>query len=156
MKLLQPLFDTSQKQSKYILYAFLVSIIPAFVLSYGIDLLFPDTQFPEFEPNFTYLLVSVVILGPLIETLLMWPIIAVLSRISTSTMFISIFSAILWAMLHSSLYLIWGLTIFWSFVVFSISFTVWRKISIKKAIFITFSIHALQNAVASIFILIEG
>ena len=150
------LFNTNQSALKYILNAALYSTIPALALSYILSSLFPNLQFPEFPGSPALLVFSVVILSPIIETLLMWPLIALLSRFTSSTIKISIVSALVWAILHSLSAPIWGVTIFLSFVIFSICFIVWRKKSLKKAYWMTCGVHMTQNAVATLLMLIEG
>ena len=125
-----------------------ISVLPAFVLGFVIFAIFPDADEPDFGGDFWAELIGIVVFSPAIETLLMWPVLALLSRFMNNTWALALASAGLWALLHSLMVPVWGFNIFWSFVVFSICFVEWRKKSIGAALSMTFLIHALQNLCA--------
>lgn len=139
------LFDTSQAPSVYIVKAFGISIIPIMLLAFILLSIFPEAQEPEYSTIGVSAYFGAVIFSPLVETLLLWGIILIISNFIKSTWGIAILSAFICGVFHSLLAPMWGVIIFWSFVVFSISFIEWRKISKKSAFFITMSIHMCQN-----------
>jgi hypothetical protein len=54
-------------------------------------------------------------------------------------------SAVGWGIAHSSVAPIWGLVIWWPFLVFSTLFVTWRNRSLTLAFVIPMCVHALQN-----------
>lgn len=148
MKIVSNLFDTEQGRFHYVVKATVISCVPVITLSWLIYLINPELEKPEFPEEFIVGFIGIVFVSPLIETLLMWPIIYLISLVSKSTWHISIASALLWAVLHSLATPIWGVIIFWSFLIFSISFVEWRKISVKDAYIVTLAIHMIQNLIA--------
>lgn len=149
MDLLKPLLDTSQHPLKYIGKALLISLVPALVISTFFTLVFPWLEGPSFEDDIAQypviLFLLLVLITPLLETLMMWPLINLISLLTKNIWVVALISAVIWGILHSLQALIWGLVIFWSFFVFSISFQVWRKVSRSAAVYITAGIHAGQN-----------
>jgi hypothetical protein len=159
MKVLQTLFDTTQGRFKYAVKAWALALVPAIVLSIVLNLLFPQVEDPPLDgvmrSGFVTVILIVVLLGPLLETLMMWPVIALLSTFIKATWAIAVLSALLWAVFHSLQAPLWGAVIFWPFVVFSIAFTEWRKKSVWNAILVTFMIHGLQNFTAASLALVD-
>lgn len=142
------LFNTSQSKLVYILNATLISSVPAFVVGLLVYWLYPTAETPQFDNSFASMLLKAVILGPIFETLMLWGGISVISKFVHSTWHIALVSALCWALLHSLQVPVWGLSIFWPFVVFSIAFTEWAKVSNRDAFMVALAIHMLQNFVA--------
>lgn len=136
----------------YILKMVALTLFGAFVAGAVVFALFPEAPQPDvgdaaLQPMFVF--TGVVILSPILETLMMWPILAVLQRIlpNKSPFMIAALSAGVWAVLHSLAAWIWGLVIFWPFFLFSLCFLNWQKRSIWLALGITMTCHALHNSV---------
>jgi len=61
-------------------------------------------------------------------------------------------SALGWGIAHSSVAPIWGLVIWWPFLVFSTLFVTWRQRSLGLAFAIPMVVHALQNLLPSLLV----
>jgi membrane protease YdiL (CAAX protease family) len=145
---------------KYILLMALISIIPSFLIvlivsslvapvdASGDDML----RFGHREP--VTLFVLLVFVGPLLETLLMSLVIWLLSLRMRSGLAIAVTSAVIWAALHSLADPPWGLTVLWPFLIFSCAYITWLRKSWAAAIWVTMCIHALQNLLPAICIVI--
>lgn len=152
------LFDTKQPIYLYIVKGFLLSIIPALGVALILDLAFPAVEQPDIafkDLNPVLIFVLLVILPPILETLMMWFFIGLIQKLTKHIWLVAIISAFIWGVLHSLQVPIWGLVVFWSFVVFSVSFQVWMKVSRSHAFWVTASIHACQNFVPFIAVLFE-
>lgn len=147
MNFLQTLFDTRQPPGLYVMKAALVSLVPTVVMSVLFLILFPQWLQVELPADVELAFFGIVILTPIIETLLMWPLIALISLMTKNTWVIAFNSAFAWAVFHSLSAPVWGLSIFWSFVVFSIGFVEWGKKSKVTALWVTCAVHMLQNFV---------
>lgn len=142
------LFDTTQPKWAYVLKAVLISVVPAFVFSLLLYWLYPDAETPQLDDTFAVMLLKVVILSPVAETFMLWGGIYVIGKFVQSTWHLALISALCWALLHSWQVPLWGLTIFWSFVVFSIAFIEWTKQSKREAFLVAMAIHMCQNFLA--------
>ena len=151
-KLLSLLFDNKISIWKYILRSGLISLVPSVVVSMilGMTGIITEETVPSFEGGVLYLSAMLIIFGPLSETLLLAGGLWLLSFITKHRVWLAVFSAIIWAVVHSLLAPIWGLCVIWPFFVFSCSYLAWRKRSWWHAILITSGIHAFQNALPTI------
>jgi hypothetical protein len=70
----------------------------------------------------------------------------VLLRLFSPTVAILI-SAVGWGVAHSMAAPIWGLVIWWPFLIFSTLFVTWRERSLWLAFGIPMCVHALQNLI---------
>jgi hypothetical protein len=114
----------------------------------GFEELFDQNQW-EFNIDSPSLLFAEIVIGaPLLETMLMAPLLALLRRFVRQRWFVICGSALAWAILHSLSVPIWGVCIFWTFVVFSAAFEAWRPRGFWYAYFVTAGIHALNNGLA--------
>jgi hypothetical protein len=146
------LLETEMPWPRYVLVAFLMSTPLAFAISLALGWLGLLGEMPmdssRTGPGWVvYQVLLVVVLGPFIETLLMIPILAPMRRIG-SPVIICLLSGAVWALFHSLLVLLWGVAIFFTFVVLTASFLRWEKQSRKKAILVVTAIHGLNNLVA--------
>jgi membrane protease YdiL (CAAX protease family) len=124
------------------LTAFPASILFALLGS----LLIPQAQPPEFNASGGLAMFLLVIFSPAIETLIMGGVLLVLLRLFSPTVAILI-SAIGWGVAHSTAAPIWGLVIWWPFLIFSTLFVTWRERSLWLAFGIPMCVHALQNLI---------
>jgi hypothetical protein len=126
--------------------AFPVSILIALV----VGLIVPHAETPEFPgiggPLLIFLLV---VLSPVVESLIMGGVLLVLLRFLRPTWAV-IVSAIGWGIAHSSQIAIWGLIIWWPFLIFSTLFVVWRERSLWLAFGLPMAVHALHNLPTSL------
>jgi membrane protease YdiL (CAAX protease family) len=108
--------------------------------------LMPDAKPPEFHASGGLALFALVIFSPVLETLIMGGVLLVLLRLFSPAVAI-LLSAIGWGIAHSTVAVIWGLVIWWPFLVFSTLFVTWRQRSLWLAFGIPMCVHALQNLI---------
>jgi membrane protease YdiL (CAAX protease family) len=124
------------------LLAFPVSILLAVLGS----LLMPGAKPPEFHASGALAMFALVILSPVLETLIMGTVLLVLLRLFSPTLAILV-SAVGWGIAHSTMAPIWGVVIWWPFLIFSTLFVAWRERSLWLAFGIPMCVHALQNLI---------
>ncbi len=144
------LTDIKQSEYIYILKAYATAMPVALTISLLTLLIFPNAENVDLDLATLSDFVFVVFVAPMLETLAMIPILALIKIFIKKTVWIALVSALIWASFHSASVPKWGLVVFFSFFIFSISFLSWEKKSITKAIFVTFGIHASINATAFI------
>ena len=153
------LFNTDGHAGFYVLKVWPVATIPCLLIAivsyYVVVLLDWQESLQFFHLKHTRRLLSPavsffgsVVLSPAIETLLMIPVFGVLKGFINSKLGLVFLSALIWALLHSLANPIWGLSVFWAFVVYSSAFLAWSEKSATKAFWVTFAIHALNNLTA--------
>jgi hypothetical protein len=156
--LVRTLFNTEQGRIRYAVKALPFAVIPAMVVSVSIGLLFDDLENPRFVDDLAvrpvFLFFFAVVIGPLLETLFMWPLIALLSLVTRNVWTIAVVSGAVWGLMHSLQVTQWGFSVFGSFVVLSIAFVEWRKKSLGSAILVPWMIHGMQNCIAVSLLLI--
>ena len=150
--LLSMLFDNCISMRKYVLRSALISFIPSMAIVFVLAAsgIITEEKAPTFEGDPLFILLMVVVIGPPIETLVMVPILWVLSFLTKREVPLAVMSACICAGFHSLLASAWGLGVIWPFFVFSCSYLTWRKRSFWRAIFITSCIHSLQNLIPGI------
>jgi len=99
------------------------------------------SEFPISGPMAIFLLV---IFSPVLETLIMGGVLLLLLRFVPPTWAVLI-SAVGWGIAHSTAAPIWGLVIWWPFLIFSTLFVAWRSRSLTLAFIIPMITHGLQN-----------
>lgn len=125
--------------------AFVLSIAGALALAALWSLVFPAAPPPDFsDVSGATAIFALVIFAPVLETLIMAAILAVLLRL-IPPVYAILASAALWGMAHSLLAPTWGLVIWWPFLIFSTLYVVWRQRSLLLALVIPATVHALQN-----------
>jgi membrane protease YdiL (CAAX protease family) len=138
------LFDTDSAKHRYILRLWLLALIPSLLLSGLLSLLVPGAEGPELVTEGTVPLLLIVVVAPLLETLIMGGVLLVLRRFVGFGPAVVV-SALLWAIAHSLSAPIWGLVVWWPFLIFSAAFLVWRQSSLLAPIAIVTMAHAMQN-----------
>ena len=151
-RLISLLFDNQISIRKYILRTGLISLVPSLIIAMilGLTGVITEDTGPEFEGSALGLLFTLVIFGPLLETLLMAGVLWILSFITKRQVLLAVISAFFWAGLHSLFAPAWGLVIIWPFFVFSCSYLTWRRRSWWHAILVTSCVHAFQNTLPTI------
>ena len=137
---------------KYILRTGLISLIPSLVIVtiLGLSGVITEDTAPEFQGPPFVLFIGLIIIAPPLETLLMAGGLRLLSFITKRQILLAVFSAFIWAVLHSLEAPVWGLGVIWPFFVFSCSYLGWRKRSWWCAILVTSCVHAFQNILPAI------
>jgi hypothetical protein len=150
--LLSWLFDNEISMFDYVVHAGLISFVPSVMIAVILAAsgIMSEQSSPTFEGNPLFLLPMIVLIGPPIETLLMVPILWILSFFTKREVPLAAMSACVWAGLHSLLAPAWGLGVIWPFFVFSCSYLTWRKRAFWRAILVTSCVHSLQNLLPGI------
>jgi hypothetical protein len=139
----------------YIVKAWLLVLLPTLALAAAVTYLIGDpaarpVELPE--PMFILLVVGV---APFLETLLMLPPLWLLSRFAGPEWAV-VGSALLWAGAHSLAEPVWGLVVWWAFLVLSAALLTWRERGLWIAVLLVTAIHTLQNIVAAALSLAPG
>jgi hypothetical protein len=128
------------------------SIAVGWLLAFPASILFavlihwiaPDAKTPEFEVSGALAFGLLVFFSPILETLIMGGVLLLLLRFMRPTWAV-IASAVGWGLFHSCFVPIWGLIIWWPFLIFSTLFVTWRSRSLVLAFAIPATVHGLQN-----------
>jgi hypothetical protein len=134
---------------RYVVAAYLVALIPSLILAVGLYFsgLSAQNKIMTARAPVWIDFIGVTLFAPIVETLLMFPIFGILRIFTKRIGWLSFWSAITWALLHSALHPIWGLTTFWTFFVLSFSFLLWEQRGKRWAFVIPATIHILNNTV---------
>lgn len=128
-----------------------LSLAGSILLSALVQELVPDLAKPEFPSIGLAAFLSFVLFAPVVETLIMAGVLAVLTRFVSATAAI-LASAALWGLAHSLLAPAWGLIIWWPFLIFSTLFVVWRERGIAAGLGVAAATHALQNLIPALLV----
>jgi hypothetical protein len=129
------------------LLAFSVTILIAGV----VQLVAPDAQNPEFAITGPMAVALLAVLSPIAETLIMGGVLLILLRFLPPTWAV-VASAVGWGIAHSLAAPVWGLIIWWPFLVFSTLFVAWRERSLALAFVIPSIVHGLHNLPSAVFV----
>ena len=129
---------------RYVAIAWACSFFPSLLIAGLLAAVAPDAARPEFDAGPVTVLLLMVVFSPLLESLIMGGALIVLLRFFSPVIAV-IASAAGWAIAHSLAAPIWGLVIWWPFLIFSVAFVTWRGRGLWFAIGLTALIHALQN-----------
>ena len=137
---------TPDRPFRAIAFGWLIAFPASILFAVLGALLMPNAKPPEFHATGGLALFALVIFSPVLETLIMGSVLLVLLRLFSPTLAI-LLSAIGWGIAHSTVAVIWGLVIWWPFLVFSTLFVTWRQRSLWLAFGIPMCVHALQNLI---------
>lgn len=141
------LSDCNQPKVRYLGRALLADLPVAFAVSLLLNQL-TGTGWPEYPREvLPRLFLGMCVVSPLVETLGMAVLIWILRRLMARTEYVPWVCAFACAGLHSLKAPLWGIEIFWSFVIFSLCYTAWEKKSVLTAFWMTAILHALHNLV---------
>jgi hypothetical protein len=146
------LFHADANKARYVAKAWLLVLLPAIALSALVTWLAPTAPAPDIPlrgPMLPVMILLLVAIGPLIETLLMMPVLLIVDRFAGPGGPAVIANAALWGVLHSLQAPTWGLVVWWPFLVMSIAFLTWRPHGLVTAILLVTAIHGLQNSVSA-------
>lgn len=147
------LFDTEQPKTVYVLKAWLLCLLPSMALGAIVTGLAPGAPTPEFGGTGIAVYLMVALFAPVVETFILVPPLLLMRRFLGDTAAV-VGSALLWGLLHSSAVPIWGLIIWWPFLIFSTIILAWRCQSLATGMVLVIAVHALQNGVAGIGLLV--
>ena len=135
-----------------ILVGWVVTTIPALMLSALVSALLPQASGPAFGVITLSTVMLLVIVAPLIETLIMAVAIEILLLALPRGPAV-IASAVGWGIAHSLAAPAWGLVIWWPFLIFSTLYVTWRGEGRAQAMAIVFAVHALNNLIPALLLL---
>jgi hypothetical protein len=114
-------------------------------------LILPQAEQPQFHVNGLAAIFALVVFSPVVETLIMGSVLLLLLRFARPAVAIAA-SAIGWGIAHSMVAPMWGLVIWWPFLVFSTLFVAWQRRSLLLAFIIPMCVHALQNLIPALLV----
>ena len=129
------------------LTAFPVSVVLGMIAA----LVMPEATQPQFNVDGSAAIVALVLFAPIVETMIMGAALLVLLAFLPPSAAI-IASAVGWGIAHSLMTPVWGLVIWWPFLIFSTLFVTWRSRSLALAFVIPACVHALQNLFPAILV----
>ena len=127
-----------------ILVGWLLSFGGSVLLSWAAQSLAPALGKPSFPMTGWVAFLLLAVFAPLLETLIMAAVLSFLTRFLSPTVAI-LASALLWGVAHSLQAPVWGLVIWWPFLIFSTLYVVWRQRGVWAGIAVAATTHALQN-----------
>lgn len=89
-----------------------------------------------------------VIFAPVVETLLLAGVLALLSSASPRPVLCAVISSVLWGCLHGLFGALWFFGTAWSFFVFSCAYLSWRRTSFRQGFLAAAVPHASVNSIA--------
>ncbi len=116
------------------------------ILSWAASTFAPTLAKPDFPSRGPMAFGLLVLFAPLVETLIMAGVLSLLARFLSPTLAV-LGSAALWGVAHSLQAIVWGLVVWWPFLIFSTLYLVWRERGTATAIGVAAATHALQNLV---------
>lgn len=135
-----------------------LTLAGAGAIAYLLAAVLPEQVQPDFSKFFGKGFLTVFALAvatPLVETLILAASCSILLRLVRPELAI-LATSLGWAVAHSYQAPIWGLVIFWPFVIFSTLYVVWKQRSLMLGILMPFAAHFLHNLYPSIMIGFPG
>ena len=146
------LFEPSGSKPGYIARAWLLTLLPSLLLSALVGAFAPGAEQPDLPTQGAAAILAIVLFAPAVETLIMAPPLLLLARLFGAGPAV-LLSAAGWGIVHSLAAPIWGLVVWWPFLILSIAFLTWRSVSLLTALLMAASIHALHNAAGAALLL---
>ena len=156
LRFLPGLLFVDERPARTVLVAFLLTIAGSFLLGLAVTWFAPEGAGPDLGgASAPVLLIGLALVSPFLETLLMGGLLDLLSRGLTAWRAAAV-SAVLWGVLHSLLAPLWGVVIWWPFLIFSVVWLTWRPRGFWVAVLIVTAVHALQNLGPAVAIALDG
>ena len=150
------LFRKDEPPLPYILKGYLLALLPSLALSMLAGLVAsPAAEIPDIPVQGSTSLLLLIVVGPLLETLILLPMVLGFRRLFGPGPAV-LLGALLWAIGHSLAAPIWGLVVWWPFLLFSIAILTWRDRGLLQTVAVVTTIHGLQNATAGLLLLVQG
>ena len=137
LRFLPAAIRTPQRPLRAIAIGWLTAFPASIILAILGAVVMPQAQQPEFNVSGGLAMFALVVFSPVLEILL---------RLFSPTIAILI-SAVGWGIAHSTVAPMWGIVIWWPFLIFSTLFVTWRSRSLWAAFQIPMCVHALQNLI---------
>lgn len=147
------LSDCNQSRVRYLGRALLADLPVTFAVGLVLNWVTGTTSPQPLFDDLPGLFFGLGVRAPLVETFAMAIIIWILRRLVRRPEYLPLVTALLCAGLHSLAKPLWGIEIFWSFVIFSLCYVTWEKKSPLQAFWMTAILHALHNLLPLLFLL---
>ena len=134
-----------------ILVGVALTLSGSLLLSWLATMIAPTLAKPEFAMRGPIAFLLLILFAPLVETLIMAGVLSLLARFLTPTLAV-LASALLWGIAHSLQAAVWGLVIWWPFLIFSTLYMVWRQRGFWTGFAVAAMTHALQNLVPGLLV----
>lgn len=145
-------FAYPQRPFLTLVAGWLLAILGAFAIAATLAMIVPEAQAPDFDAfvgKGWFSVIAIAVVTPFIETLILAVTVLVMLRYIPTIQAI-LLSAFGWAIVHSLSAPIWGLVIFWPFVIFTTLFVVWRQRSFLWGFAMAWGVHVMQNFLPSL------
>ena len=132
--------------------AYLLSITGSLLLAGLLRFVAPEANPPDFGFFFgkgLFTVFALAVASPLVETLILAGTTSLLLR-WVKPQFAVLLSSLGWALAHSYRAPIWGLVIWWPFIIFTTLYVVWRQISVVAGILMAWAAHCLHNILSAV------
>ena len=141
-------YDTKASRAGYALRAWLIAVIPSLLYFFALVLIGADSLRPPAQVLDATIAGYSILVAPLLETALMFPLASLLKRMIPQQGQVQI---VLLAAICALAHKIGGgwqqvFASFWPFLIYSVTLTTWLKRSNRAAFVLTALIHALYNA----------
>ena len=140
----------------YVVRAALLSAVPSFAIAAALFFVLPEAVLAQADaiadPGPSNLLVEAfgyVVFAPVVETAGMALLFVLLRWLHVPAWGQVAVQVVVWSVLHALIAPIWGVTVAWSFLVFSLVYLAQERRSGIHAFIATTLVHAVQNAVAT-------
>ena len=130
-----------------ILVCWLMAIGGALLIAAIVRTIVTDAESPDFSWLIGKGFITVFVLAiatPLIETLILAGTTSILLRF-VKPQYAILISSLGWALAHSNNTRVWGLVIFWPFIIFTTLYVVWKQRSLVWGIAMPWAVHGMQN-----------
>ena len=134
-----------------ILVGWALSFFGSLALSAATQWLLPGVARPDFAITRSTILLFV-LFAPIVETLIMAAVIELLLRFVRPN-FAILASAAGWGVAHSLAAPVWGMVIWWPFLIFSALYVTWREKGVLAGIAVAATTHILQNSIPALLLL---
>ena len=150
LRFLPALLFEDRRPALTILVAWALTLAGSVALGFLLSRIAPQGAGPNFGKAPAWmLLIGIALFSPIVETLMMGGLLALLGRWLRPWRAV-VASAALWGVFHSLLAPLWGLVVWWPFLIFSTLFVTWRRRGFWTAVAIAASVHVLQNAIPAV------
>lgn len=143
-----PLIVNEMSLATYCLIVYAITTIPTLALA-ALFLAMKGTSYPESigGPDLASFWGSTLV-APIVETFMLLLSVRLIGIATENRWLIAILVALLFSLLHGSIRPVWGLFVFWPFVVLTMSFISWRRKSFWWGYLAACIPHAMNNFTA--------
>jgi hypothetical protein len=127
-----------------------LSFLGSLVLAIVVHWIAPDAKAVEVPKLPAWLVIAAfAVFAPVVESILMGLLLKLLQRWLMPATAVLV-SAVCWGIFHSLQVPVWGLAIWWPFLIFSTLFVVWQRRGFWTAVGVAAATHSLQNLAPSL------